>query len=175
MFNPETKLSKKISIDVDSHDIREVNKRLDYAVSNWLYNIEKILVYQSSMKGYSIKIRFRLPMLVAKVRKELRDDGFRLMSDILRSHKSHDILWQRKVINGVKFDHHLIKVYILTITNTNYVKIRRKEMSNMRYHGKRKDGNCTCFWLEENEGSDIQKNNHPSSVILQEGQGNKTK
>jgi len=88
--------SKFITLDWDNISIHEANRRIQYIYDNYT-DIQKLVCCFSPLKGFHVRITFKYPHLVVKIRKELKDDGNRLINDILnRPDYIHDILWNRK-------------------------------------------------------------------------------
>ena len=100
MFDPETFERCRITLDWDKISRKELFKRLSYIGHHFYFDLdpEKTIVRRSAYKGYHVILWFRHPRNVALIRDLLKDDGVRLVKDILRSHKAHDVLWKEKHI-----------------------------------------------------------------------------
>ena len=98
MFNPETFKRCRITLDWDNITLEELRSRLSYIGYHYYYDLvpEKTKVMMSPQKGFHVLLWFKELHNVAKIRDELKDDGFRLIKDINRSHRVHDVLWKEK-------------------------------------------------------------------------------
>lgn len=93
--------SKYITLDWDDISINEARSRIEWIRSNYI-NIQKLVLSLSPLSGFHVRISFYHPVLVAKVRRSLKDDGNRLVNDLLnRPNHIHDILWVRKNYQGL--------------------------------------------------------------------------
>jgi hypothetical protein len=102
-MNPTTS-SKFITLDWDDISIEEAKRRVRYICDNYT-DIQKLVLSLSPLSGFHVRLTFIYPHLVAKLRRELKDDGNRLVNDILnRPDNVHDILWRRKNYAGTKWE-----------------------------------------------------------------------
>lgn len=108
MFDPTTFKRKRITLDWDFSQFDELEKRVRFIHDNYDDNLNMVSVFLSSLKGFHVELWFKNPVLVAKIRNELKDDGIRLVKDILRSHNIHDVLWHEKIKHGSVFRQRLI-------------------------------------------------------------------
>ena len=97
----QTDSSRFITLDWDNISLAEAQKRCQWILDNYS-DISKLMLSLSPTKGFHVRLHFDYPHLIARVRRSLKDDGNRLLHDLLnRPDYVHDILWNRKVINGV--------------------------------------------------------------------------
>jgi len=93
--------AKYFTLDWDNISIDEAHSRLNFIFENYS-NIKKIVLYMSPTKGFHCRVWCYGTTNIAMMRNELKDDGRRLVNDILnRPDNIHDILWTRKALSGI--------------------------------------------------------------------------
>ena len=104
MFDPITKTSKRITLDWDFSQFSQLRKYLKYILTEIQkdYPFKKLKVWTSPSKGFHVEIFFKDPVNIAFMRNILKDDGTRLLMDIMQPRTQHDILWSYKTINGIR-------------------------------------------------------------------------
>ena len=86
------------TLDWDDISRDECRRRIDFIRFHYSSTIRKIQVSLSPLSGYHIRIQTSHLVQVALWRRALKDDGNRLVHDLLnRSSSIHDILWCKKV------------------------------------------------------------------------------
>ena len=95
--------NNSFTLDWDNISINEADQRITFIINNYP-EIIKIEFLQSATKGFHVICTCCNKVNVAQYRNELKDDGVRLVHDLIdRIDKPylHDILWQEKTINGL--------------------------------------------------------------------------
>ena len=96
--------SKTFTLDWDDITIGELRRRLAF-MEKTLSSLRRYTVSLSPMSGYHIRVECHGPVCVATMRDVYKDDGRRLVNDILnRPDYIHDILWSRKTNHGVSWE-----------------------------------------------------------------------
>ena len=107
-------MSKYLTLDWDNIGIEEAFKRVGYILANHT-NVRKLVLSFSGFKGFHVRVYLYGNSNIVLLRKAWKDDGNRLINDILnRDDNTHDILWTRKVVDGIESK----EEEILTITRT---------------------------------------------------------
>ena len=109
-------MTKYITLDWDNIGIDEEKKRIDLICKEHP-NFTRLVLSFSPTKGWHCRVNFNYFVHNASLRRRYKDDGRRLVNDLLnRDNHAHNILWTRKVIQG--------KVYksqeLIVITNPTY-------------------------------------------------------
>ena len=103
VLNPNLK-AKYFTLDWDNISIDEARKRIDYIMENYA-NVAKLSLSLSPTKGFHVRIWTHGITNICMMRKELKDDGRRLVNDILnRPDNIHDVLWTRKTVSGIVWE-----------------------------------------------------------------------
>lgn len=96
--------SKYLTLDWDDIDIDEAYDRCNYIFNNYA-NVQKLVLSQSPLSGFHCRISLYGASCVADLRREWKDDGLRLVHDLLnRPDHIHDILWSRKTVQGLVWE-----------------------------------------------------------------------
>lgn len=104
--------SKYITLDWDDISINEAKRRIDWIRKEYI-SIQKLVLSQSPLSGFHVRISFYNAVLIAKMRRNLKDDGNRLVNDLLnRPNHIHDILWVRKNYQGWAWEEKKIEEWI---------------------------------------------------------------
>lgn len=100
--------AKYFTLDWDRITIEEAKRRY-YKLVSCDY-IQKAYLSLSPTKGFHVRVHTNMPINIAHMRNIWKDDGRRLVNDILnRDCGTHDILWTGKVVHGIRFkEKHLI-------------------------------------------------------------------
>lgn len=102
---------KYFTLDWDNISIDEAKRRCDFILKNYT-NIQKLVLSLSPTKGFHVRCYCYGNTVIAKMRRELKDDGRRLVHDLLnRPDNIHDILWSRKTISGIVWEEKELRVY----------------------------------------------------------------
>ena len=110
-MSPDFK-SKYITLDWDNISIDEANKRMQYILDNYA-NVKQFVLSLSPTKGFHCRITLYSASNVARLRKEWKDDGRRLVNDLLnRPDRIHDILWSRKTLYGITWEEKELTTYV---------------------------------------------------------------
>jgi hypothetical protein len=110
-MSPDYK-AKYLTLDWDNISIDEAYARVKYICSNYA-NVRKLVLSLSPTKGFHVRISLYSNTNVALMRRALKDDGNRLIHDILnRPDNIHDILWSGKTVSGIRWEEkELITLY----------------------------------------------------------------
>ena len=101
-MNPRTR-AKYFTLDWDNISLDEAHRRVSFILDNYA-NVHKIVLLLSPIKGFHVKCYCYSDTNVADIRNELKDDGNRLIHDLMnRPEHIHDILWTKKVINHIEW------------------------------------------------------------------------
>jgi len=92
------------TLDLDKIDIIEAGKRFNMIIKE--QPVFRVILYLSSWNGWHIEAFCYEKIHVAKVRRRYKDDGARLIHDLIdrMDSKVHDVLWQEKNIGPYKFN-----------------------------------------------------------------------
>jgi hypothetical protein len=96
-------INKKFTLDWDNISINTADQRISFIKDNYP-EIIQIEFSQSATKGFHVTCICNEKVNVAQYRNELKDDGNRLVHDLIdRIDKPllHDIFWQEKHLNGL--------------------------------------------------------------------------
>ena len=109
-MNPDYK-AKYLTLDWDNISIDEAHKRCDN-ILEMFSNIRRLVLSLSPTKGFHVRVYCYSNTNVAMMRRTLKDDGRRLVHDLLnRPGDIHDILWDRKIVSGITWEAQKIKTY----------------------------------------------------------------
>lgn len=102
MFNPITTTSNRVTLDWDFSQFSQLRKQLKFIFKHIFsnYPFQTLKVWTSATKGFHVEIIFIKPVNLANMRNILKDDGFRLVMDIMRNRPEHDVLWKFKTVKG---------------------------------------------------------------------------
>ena len=107
-MNPD-QLGKYITLDWDNISIDTAYQRVNYICDNYT-NVKKLVLSLSPTKGFHVRLYCFGDTNIARMRKELKDDGRRLVHDILnRTGDVHDTLWSRKTVYGITYQEEHLK------------------------------------------------------------------
>lgn len=101
-MNPDYK-AKYFTLDWDNISIDEARNRFyELCESD---DISEAHLALSGTKGFHVRCHTRNTIIVANLRRKWKDDGRRLVNDILnRDGNVHDILWTRKTVHGITWE-----------------------------------------------------------------------
>lgn len=103
--------AKHFTLDWDNISIEEAYRRCQYILDNYA-NVRELLLSLSPTKGFHVRVHLYGASYVARMRNEMKDDGNRLIHDILnRPDNIHDVLWSRKTIQGIPWEERHLKLY----------------------------------------------------------------
>lgn len=102
--------STKLSLDWDNINLQDALVRFLGIIDS--PNTKSAVLSRSARKGYNCRINTLFPVLVAKYRFNLGDDPRRLLHDLFnRPDHVHDILWNRKTVNSIPHEAHVLIQY----------------------------------------------------------------
>lgn len=102
-MNFDTK-AYEITLDWDNITWREFYSRITWIINVYGTNgITALYWRMSATKGFHVRVIFKDRVNVAQWRKHLKDDGRRIVGDLMRE-SEHDILWNRKHYGPMTFD-----------------------------------------------------------------------
>ena len=104
MFNPETTKSTRVTLDYDFSQFSQLRKYLKYILVEIQkdYPFKELRCWTSPTKGFHVEIIFNQAVNIAYIRNILKDDGTRLVMDIIRNRPEHDVLWKFKTIKSIR-------------------------------------------------------------------------
>lgn len=104
-------MAKYFTLDWDNISIDEAKRRCDFILKNYT-NVQELVLSLSPTKGFHVRCYCYGLTCVAKMRNELKDDGRRLVHDILnRPDNIHDVLWSRKTVCGIPWEEKELMTY----------------------------------------------------------------
>jgi len=96
------------TLDYDSITLDELRRRVQFIKDNWPWLT--IETKQSACRGFHVIVQFCKPIQIVRFRNELKDDGTRLVMDLLNRDNVHDRLWQQKRRAGTIWKSHRISI-----------------------------------------------------------------
>ena len=102
-MNVDTR-GRYLTLDWDNISIDEAYRRVRYICKNYA-NVSQLVLSLSPTKGFHVRLSMHSDTNIAAMRRELKDDGNRLVHDLLnRPNHIHDILWSRKTVSGIVWE-----------------------------------------------------------------------
>lgn len=107
-----------ITLDWDNISIDESVRRIRYILDNYS-TLKRLELHFSPTKGFHCVLWFKFPVLVAKIRRALKDDGTRLVNDLLnRPSYVYNILWSRKHVQNTVWESKEILILVKDLKDT---------------------------------------------------------